>query len=251
MSSVTFHQKWRWKSRIFSPPPTQPLRTTCCGKPLPATERERLRQLLAAEELGDRRPSQLLRHMYGLLGARLPTFDKSLLKELFLSRLPPQTRMVLAALPESSIDALADVADRVIEVSRATVAHIPAPAPSPPHVDIPRQAEPPLTQPPHTVPDPVSLLRQEVQELRNLIQDGLTCNASQPTSPRQQPSRRPARSRFRSPRDQRVRSQSPRPRRLPSPPQGCEFCWYHFNFGASARKCTPPCQWPGNDPGRR
>ncbi|XP_064483086.1 uncharacterized protein LOC135395929 [Ornithodoros turicata] len=94
------------------------------------SERERLRQLLAAEELGDRRPSQLLRRMHSLLGSRLPAFDRSLLKELFLSRLPQQTQMVLAALPDSSAEALAEVADRVIEVSRGTIAHVPTPSPA-------------------------------------------------------------------------------------------------------------------------
>ncbi|XP_064468552.1 uncharacterized protein LOC135379836 [Ornithodoros turicata] len=49
--------------------------------------------------------SQLLRHMQSLLGTWLPTFDQSLLKELFLNRLPPQTRMVLAALPDSTLEA--------------------------------------------------------------------------------------------------------------------------------------------------
>ncbi|XP_064459333.1 uncharacterized protein LOC135369745 [Ornithodoros turicata] len=94
-----------------------------------ASEREHLRQLSAAEELGARRPSQLLRLMNRLLGTRLRTFDNVLLKELFLTRLPPQARMVLAALPNTTLEALADVADKVLAVAQPTIAHS-SPAPS-------------------------------------------------------------------------------------------------------------------------
>ncbi|XP_064468772.1 uncharacterized protein LOC135383076 [Ornithodoros turicata] len=46
----------------------------------------RIRQLLTSEELGDRRPTQLLRRMRELAGNR--TTEDTLLRELFLQRLP-------------------------------------------------------------------------------------------------------------------------------------------------------------------
>ncbi|XP_064465152.1 uncharacterized protein LOC135376550 [Ornithodoros turicata] len=53
-----------------------------------ASERRRYQQLLSGEDLGDRRPSQFLRHLQGLLGDRASSFDERLLMELFLQRLP-------------------------------------------------------------------------------------------------------------------------------------------------------------------
>ncbi|XP_064475642.1 uncharacterized protein LOC135389536 [Ornithodoros turicata] len=60
------------------------------------SERKRLQQLLSAEDLGNRTPSQLLRHMRTLLGSRATTMDEPLPKELFLQRLPPTVQMLLA-----------------------------------------------------------------------------------------------------------------------------------------------------------
>ncbi|XP_064479151.1 uncharacterized protein LOC135392365 [Ornithodoros turicata] len=219
------------------------------------SERERLRQQLAAEKLGDLRPSQLLRRMHCLLRSRLPTFDRPLLKERFLSRLPHQTQMVLAALADSSAEALAEVAGRV-ELSRVTIAHVPTTSLAfevvPPSTSghVPQATERPSYAVPPSPADPVSLLRSEVQELRQLIDHRLACSVSQPFSFAQPPGRQP-RPRFRSPRPRNPRPSSPHTRRLSSPHASGPYCFYHYNFGASARKCTAPCQWPGNDMGRR
>ncbi|XP_064483070.1 uncharacterized protein LOC135395913 [Ornithodoros turicata] len=93
-----------------------------------ASERKRLQQLLTAEELGDRRPSQLLRDMQNLLADRAATFDPTLLKELFLSRLPANVQMILATATTHPLQDLAAHADKIMEVSPPQVAAIPAAA---------------------------------------------------------------------------------------------------------------------------
>ena len=112
---------------ILKPPTTHPYdslkellvrRTT-------ASEQRRLQQLFNSEELGDRTPSQLLRRMQQLLGDKASTADPLFLRELFLQRLPPQVRMVLASTKETEdLEALASLADRVVEVATPSVSSI-------------------------------------------------------------------------------------------------------------------------------
>ncbi|XP_064468689.1 uncharacterized protein LOC135382952 [Ornithodoros turicata] len=82
-----------------------------------ASERKRFQELLSAEDLGDRRPTELLRHMQNLLGERAVTFDASFLKQLFLQRLPPTVQMILTSASTLSLPELALLADKVMEVA--------------------------------------------------------------------------------------------------------------------------------------
>ncbi len=81
--------------------------------------------LFNAEELGDRRPTQLLRRMQQLLGDRASVADSTFLRELFLQRLPSNVRMVLASTsPTATLDEIAELADKIVEVATpSTTAH--------------------------------------------------------------------------------------------------------------------------------
>ena len=180
-----------------------------------ASEQRRLQQLFTKEELGDRKPSQLLHRMEQLLGQSAPDATTStFLKELFLQRLPSTVRMVLASTrADTSLQELAILADKIME--------IPPPPPLLSHVskeDAKLAAE-------------VAQLKEEVARLVQLVK----------TSGRS-PSRgrSPARSFHRPP------SRQPSPRRTPDAPS--DLCWYHERYGAQARKCREPCSHSENAP---
>ena len=90
-----------------------------------ASEQRRLQQLFNAEELGDRKPTQLLRRMQQLLGEKATNTDAAFMRELFLQRLPSNVRMVLASTPDTgNLEDLAQLADKVVEVAVPSVANV-------------------------------------------------------------------------------------------------------------------------------
>ncbi|XP_028043205.1 uncharacterized protein LOC114252776 [Bombyx mandarina] len=82
---------------------------------LSASEEQRVRQLVSDIELGERRPSQFLRHLRSLTGNTLT--DENLLRQLWMRRLPQHFQAILAAQSELSLDKVAELADNILEVS--------------------------------------------------------------------------------------------------------------------------------------
>lgn len=83
-----------------------------------ASQQLRMQQLLQGEELGDRKPTQLLRQMEQLLGEQATEHTSTFLKKLFLQRLPANIRMILASTPgDNTLQELAALADKIAEVT--------------------------------------------------------------------------------------------------------------------------------------
>ena len=106
------------RNLLMSLPPTNPynvLKNTLV-KCTSASEQKRLHQLLISEELGDRKPSQLLRKMRQLLGDR--TLEEGILRQLFLQRLPTNIQVILTSSPDTvSLEDLSLLADKTLEVA--------------------------------------------------------------------------------------------------------------------------------------
>ena len=170
-----------------------------------ALEQRKLQQLISGEELGERKPTQLLRRMQQLLGDHLTAGPdgNAFLRELFLQRLPPNVRMVLASADDAiDLQKLADMADKIMEVSTpSSVSAVSAPS-----------------------NDDVKQLRAEVERLATLVAS-LTQH-------------RPRRRNRSQSRDRRPRSPAPQEQAASK-----TLCWYHRKFGEQARKCQPPCHW--------
>lgn len=83
-------------------------------KRLTASKEKKIKQLLMHEELGDRKPSQFLRHLQSLAGPKVPD---DFLQTIWTSRLPTSIQTVLAAQPKADLEILADLADRIMDLA--------------------------------------------------------------------------------------------------------------------------------------
>lgn len=201
------------KDIITNPPPTDKylkLKTELI-KRLSASQEKRVKQLLMHEELGDRRPSQFLRHLQSLAG---PSVPEEFLVTIWSGRLPANIQTVIASQVDLPLEKLADLADKVHEIapstpqvastSRATTS---SPASSSQYDDLTRQ---------------VCELTRQVAKLAEQVANGER-----------------SRSKSRNRRDNRSRSRS-RPRQ---PPLNHPHCFYHFTYGRQALKCKQPCSF--------
>ncbi|XP_043483815.1 uncharacterized protein LOC122512172 [Leptopilina heterotoma] len=180
-------------------------------KRLGSTQEQKTRQLLEREELGDRKPSQFLRHLQSLAGTAV---TDSVIKTLWLGRLPPTTQVALAGHSSLSLEQLADVADTISELgTRPSIAQVSS-----------TSSEGTLVE---NVGQLVLSLREEIASLRKEFNDN-----------RGRPSNNHRRSRSRS--KSRGRNDE------------SGICWYHSRHGQKALKCTKPCNYEsGNAAGSR
>jgi len=95
---------------------------------LSASQEQQIRQLLEHEEMGDRRPSQFLRHLQTLARTTIP---EQLLRTLWMGRLPSQLQVILASRTTDNLESVAEQADKIHEVTcrAVTVASV-QPTPS-------------------------------------------------------------------------------------------------------------------------
>lgn len=184
-------------------------------KRLSASQEKRVKQLLMHEELGDRKPSQFLRHLAGLAGPSVPS---DFIVTLWSSRLPQNIQTVIASQMDLHTDKLGDLADKVYEI-----------APSTPQVASTSAASP--ASPMNEMAKQISELTRQVAMLTTRLE---SAERSRPRS--------------RSRRYDRSRSRS-RPKQ---PPADHPHCFYHYTYGAKANKCRKPCSFHSeNSPGSR
>lgn len=165
-------------------------------------------KLISEMELGDQKPSQLLRKMTEL--ARNANVGDSTLHSLWLQRLPSSVRAVLTVSQDQALDNLAAIADKIMENIRFQ--------------EVPEVASI-NSFPMNELMSQLNKLSLEVAELRSSRYN---------TRGRGRGRGRPYNSRFRS----RSRSRQGRDQNNPN-----WLCYYHHRFKGQAQKCEQPCAW--------
>ncbi|XP_033228970.1 uncharacterized protein LOC117180585 [Belonocnema kinseyi] len=180
---------------------------------LSASQDQKTRRLLEHEEIGDRTPSQFLRHLRGLAGN---VFPDAVLRPLWLGRLPTSMQAILATQDQAQLDKLAQLADAIAEATPKTrVSEVSA-----------------------NLASLEAMLQQLALATTRIAEVSVTSEVASSSRDR---GRSPSRGRFRD----RSRSRSHR-----NNEDG--VCWYHETFGSDAKKCNLPCAFKsGNEPGRR
>nr|XP_037290500.1 uncharacterized protein LOC119185710 [Rhipicephalus microplus] len=114
---------------LHSPPPDNPydiLKDELIRRPT-ESEQRRLQQLLPSEELGDLTPTELLRRMRHLIGDHPAALDASILRELFLQRMPQPVREIMSVSSTETLDSLVRMADKIMNIGVPSISAIERP----------------------------------------------------------------------------------------------------------------------------
>ena len=112
------------------------------------SDQKRLQELLSKEDLGDRKPTQILRRMNQLVGETV--FDPKILKALFIQKLPSAVQGILMSSDDKTeLSVLAEMADKIMEVTTPQINKV--------TLNPSQDSE-------------IAALRGEVSELRKMIQ---------------------------------------------------------------------------------
>lgn len=184
---------------------------------LALSEAARIKQAMSNEALGDRKPSQHLRHLQDLAGDNL---SDAALTSIWIEALPPNVKQIVAG-SNLDLDDLAAMADRILDVTghqRSVAA-----------VATSNASNDPIT----TLSKQISALTKTVTRLVNKEKDG-------PSKPKQ--------ARVNSPTAAATASSGTSGSGSSASAPSNGLCWYHNRYAAAAKKCKQPCTWTGAAP---
>lgn len=193
------------------------------------TEEKRLDSLLNKIDLGNCRPSELFRQMKTVAGTNSLVNDKLLFK-LWSNKLPKNIQCcVIAVEDKHSEDEILSIADKIFDATD--------------HKHISQVDSRKISQRPSFS----SNFESSSSSLENNFSKALAEISSRLS---RLEARGSSRSYSHSNSQSRNRSRSKSMQRRSKFRKGGKYCFYHFNFGNNATKCTPPCQFrssPKND----
>uniref|UniRef100_A0A6P7GYS3 Uncharacterized protein LOC114348539 n=1 Tax=Diabrotica virgifera virgifera TaxID=50390 RepID=A0A6P7GYS3_DIAVI len=200
---------------IVSPPVIERYAKLKSGliKRLSASQQQKIKRRLEHEELGDRRPSQFLRHLQSLAGTTVPD---NIVRSLWLGRLSASTQAILATQAKARLDAVAELADTISEA-------------------IAPRAQ--ISTASNTLEITIDKLRAELADMK--IQLASLSQAQAQTNT------------YRRNRSNSRRRPYPRDSSYSREHNSDILCWYHYRLGDQAQKCSPPCKHQGHIAGSR
>lgn len=179
-------------------------------KRLSVSEEQRIKQILLEEELGDRKPSQFLRHLQSLASSGPVCND--LLRTIWRQRLPAYVQAILQTQPDTvTLDNLAATADKIMEVHLTAIPSVNATSSS------------------GSVDQLTLRLDQVCQQLIAVQEEIKSLRADSESQHNKQ-------GRFSRSRDRRRSSSRGKL-------NDNNLCWYHKKFAENANKCISPCNY--------
>ena len=172
---------------------------------LSASKEKKILQLVTREELGDRKPSQFLRHIQHLAGPDVP---EDFLRTMWSSRLPNNIQTIIASQSRATLEEIAELADRIHDIA-APSPHVAAATTSGASSELSCQ---------------VAVLTRKVQKLTTKLD-------------------RMSRSKSRSSRSENRDRSNSRSSRSQSNYRKYPICWYHAKFAERASRCVKPCDF--------
>lgn len=223
------------------------------------SEQHNVQRVLAGIELGDYKPSQLLRRMQNLAGNNL---SDTALRTMWLNQLPAHISSIIAISTTTSINEAAKMADKMMDqrIQREiSVVNNSPPLLTTPSTSRAENQNPYAQNMPYKTPKEVSsALANELMLLNaNMLSLSKEVMAMKVERNRSQPARgrnwRTGRDGWRS--RSRSRSRSRYPKQTFNRQQGDraalgnqDICYYHRKFGSEANKCTKPCGFDNQAP---
>ena len=183
------------------------IKTTLLAR-LAVSEAKKIKRLLSNELLGDKTPSQHLRHLRSLAG---DNFSEEALVSIWTDALPTNLRAIVAGNEELTLDKRAAMADRIMDVTgggRDVAALSATPAGKDPQIA--------------ALVKQVSALTKSIKAIKTAAKPDKSNGPSKPKAPR---------------------AKSPHPGAKTIVDGG--ICWYHKKYQSKAQKCVPGCAWTG------
>ena len=198
------------RTLILNPPAADPYDAlkTALLESLSPSDQSRLQRLFSTDSLGNMKPTELYLRIQRLLGDSV--VDETILRNLFLLRLPVSIRTSSAAMQDKPLSLLVQIADTLVEIAPPSIAAL---------------RPTPRTQ---STCESCTRLARELEHIQSTL-----LALEDAVKPQTQS------------RVARTRSPSPYST-VSSSPSRQAVCWYHDRFGSKATKCQTPGKFSSN-----
>lgn len=186
--------------------------------------KSKLNRLLSGLQLGDKKPSQLLREMQTLADNQM---NDAILQNLWLQRFPTHTQEILACMENLSLEKLAAAADKIVEVQKPAEVYGLASS---------SRSSEPSSSATGDLKKSIDALSRRFENFLRDHESGNDRSTSRSRSTVRTVDNKISRQRSKSRSEEQVKLHP--------------NCWYHHKFGSKAKNCIKPCQFKSGEMSR-